>query len=342
MADPGPRAAGARARQGLEKGDGPKALAARARPRLLALGWPDAEPAVTFLAEGAYHANHVLRSDGRACVARVSQASQWGLGPAAQLAREHATLEALAPAGGGAPAPLGLLDGEPPVLLEELVEGRPFDLHRDLPALGAALATVHVPEVAARARHLPAVDARVALETDGREWLERARAGGEDAEAVARLDAHLAGLRSATAPPPGPAVLVHTDLNPSNLVMAGERCRLLDWEAARLAEPAWDLAHAVSPTTSLWDDDDPRILEAAEVAAFLTAYAEAARRPVAEVTAATRAWLPTVAFRALAWTLGARVQAHREGRTLETALAARLARYRSPQLVGAALARCPP
>lgn len=321
--------------------DATRALAARARPRLVALGWPDAEPAVAFLAEGAYHANHILRSDERVCVARVNEASQWGLEPAAQLAREHATLEALAPTG-VAPAPLGLLDGEPPVLLEELVAGRPFDLRRDLPALGAALAPVHTTEAAARAGHLPAVDALATLEADGRQWLERARAGGDDAEAVALLDAHLAGLGRSAAPPPGPAVVVHTDLNPSNLVMAGERCRLLDWEAARLGDPAWDLAHAVSPTTSLWDDDDPRILDSEEVEAFLAAYAGAARLAVTEVTQATRAWLPTVAFRALAWTLGARVQARREGRTLEAALAARLERYRSPELVRSALDRCPP
>lgn len=338
MADAGPDTARAR---GVGEDDGPRALAKRARPRLVALGWPDAEPAVAFLAQGAYHANHVLRSDGRVCVARLNVASQWGLQPAAQLAREHSTLEALA-ATGVAPAPLGMLDGEPPVLLEELVEGRSFDLRRDLAALGAALAPVHTTEVAARAGHLPAVDALAALETDGRKWLERARAAGEDADAVALLDAHLAGLRRAIAPPPGPGVVVHTDLNPSNLVMTGERCRLLDWEAARLGDPAWDLAHAVSPTTSLWDDADPRILASEEVDAFLTAYAGAARRPVTEVTAATRAWLPTVAFRALAWTLGARVHAAREGRTLEAALAARLGRYRSPQLVRSALDRCPP
>jgi len=280
----------------------------------------------------------VLERPGREpVVLRVSAASQWGLGPREQLARELATLRAVAPTGVG-PAPHGWLgepEDEPPVLIEEWVDGRRFDAATDLEALARAVAAIHAPEVAAAAGHLPRSDARAALLADGHAWLDRARVGGGDPEAVALLDAHAATLPDGV--PAEPEVLVHSDLNAGNLVVQGDRCRLLDWEAARLGAPGWDLAHAVAPSTTEWDDAAPRTLSARERAGFLDAYARAAGRDREEVAEAVAAWSPVVGFRALSWCAGAAAQARAEGTRLEPALADRLERFRRPTFVAACL-----
>ncbi len=205
-----------------------------------------ADVSVRPLAAGAYHEHAILEVGGRDLVLRRCVRSQWGLPAREQLARERATLTQLAPTG-VAPAPVALVGEAPggPLLVEELVAGRPFASARDLPALGRAIALVH----ALRPGHLPEVNAREALLADGGQWLDRARRGGAPAASVALL--RDLGRRAADGAAPGPASLVHTDLNAGNiLVTASGACRLLDWEAARVADPAWDLAHAVSPTTT--------------------------------------------------------------------------------------------
>lgn len=253
--------------------------------------------ALAHLAAGAYHDHHLLTVEGHAVVLRRCTGSQWGLPPAEQLAREHATLVALAQTG-VAPTPLALLS-DPPLLIEEHVTGRPFAYASDLPALGRALATVHglAPE------HLPVVDARVELLEDGSAWLERARAAGTDTEAVVLIAA--LGERAATAAgEAGRAVLVHSDLNAGNLVATDDGVRLLDWEAARRGPAAWDLAHALSPTTTRWDAATACALAPADARELLDAYVGAGGSP--EAVAQVGALMGAVVFRALAWCLGFR------------------------------------
>jgi aminoglycoside phosphotransferase (APT) family kinase protein len=260
---------------------------------------PDARVEVRPLPAGTFH-EHVLAvgPDGAEAVLRVPTGSQWGLPLAAQLDRERRTLEALV-ATGAAPAPLGLLaDTDPPVLVEEHVAGRPFDPTRDRAALGRALAAVHaVPPPA----HLPRVDARTTLLDETWARLRTAPPG----------EAHdLVAARAAELDPPGaaprdllgervdPAVeapiaelaLVHTELHGGALVVAPDgRVRILDWEAARVAAPAWDLAHAVALAGDAGGEQE-----------LLAAYAAARGEPVADVTDRVRALRPAVVVRALA------------------------------------------
>lgn len=266
------------------------------------------EPELTPLARGAYHEHHVARVGERRVVLRRCVGSQWGLPPREQLAREHLTLQALAVTG-VAPEPVALLHD---VLVEELVEGRPFRYPQDLPALAESLRAVHAvppPE------HLPRVDAFAELLADGDAWLARADAEADGA-AIALLRAH----RERLAPPPAgaPGVLCHTDLNAGNLIVEPSgRCRIVDWEAARVGPRAWDLAHAISPTTTEWDPDAAAVLAPADVAAFLGAQA-----------GATRALLGAVQYRALAWVLGASAQG-----TADERLRHQLDRFRTAAFV---------
>jgi aminoglycoside phosphotransferase (APT) family kinase protein len=309
--------------------------------RALGLEDDDAAPVrVSALEAGAYH-EHLLAiaPDGREVVLRIPTGSQWGLPLAAQLDREHRTLAAVAGTG-IAPAPLGLIaTADPPVLLEEHVTGRPFAYPADLPALGRALAAVHAVPLPA---HLPRVDAATELLDDA--W---ARLG-----AAPPGPAHdLLAARAAELAPPGAAprdllgertdpvvavdtahaALVHTDVHPGNLRVdpRSGAVRMLDWEAARIGAPEWDLAHAVAPSTTRWDPDADAELGPTDVAALIDAYAPAAGRDPAEVAAGVRALLGVVAVRALSWVLAA----HAEGLRSPS-----VDRLRDPAFITAALA----
>ncbi len=277
------------------------------------------------LAAGAYHDHHVLTVEGHEVVLRRCTGSQWGLAPAAQLAREHATLHALEPTG-VAPRPLGLV-AEPPILLEELVRGRPFSYATDLPALARALVPVH----ALSPGHLPAVDPTPELLADGGRWLALAREAGTDAVAVAHLEA-LASDAAAGPRLTAASVLVHTDLNAGNLMVEDDGAvRLLDWEAARRGPAAWDLAHALSPTTTRWDHASACTLDAAQVRDFLAAYEAAGGSPA--VVAELPSLLGPVVFRALAWCVGVRGEHALGRRVLRADLAAALERLTRTEAV---------
>jgi aminoglycoside phosphotransferase (APT) family kinase protein len=289
---------------------------------------------------GAYH-EHTLAvaPDGREAVLRVPTGSQWGLPLAAQLDREHRTLAALERTG-VAPAPLGLLAAaEPPVLLEEHVVGRPFRYATDLPALGRALAAVHAVPAPA---HLPRVDAATELLDDA--WARlNAAAPGPDHDLLATRAAELAPADAAPRDLLGErveplvpvdaahATIVHTDVHPGNLlVVPGTGAvRVLDWEAARIGVPEWDLAHAIAPSTTQWDPEAAAELGPADVAALIDAYADAAGRDRAEVAAGVRALLGVVVVRALSWVLAV----HAEGRRSPS-----IDRLRDPAAIARALA----
>ena len=303
-------------------------------PEVLArLGLPEATPAtVRPLPSGAYHRHAVLATPNDAWLLRTCTGPQWGVPAAAQLAREHGTLRALEPTG-VAPRPVALLEGDSAgaraVLVEELVSGRHLDYARDMAALGAALAQVH----ALTPLHLPRACARDALLADGRAWLAAAEHAGEDDEAVA-LVRRLEAAAAAAPVAPTTLVLVHTDLNAAN-VLVDRGARILDWDAARLGPPEWDLAHALSPTTTHWDAATSCTLDPEDCEALLDAYVaaagdrDAARRAVARVPAL----LAAVAFRALAWCLGFAAQARAGQLALEARLAEALERYRRPEFV---------
>ena len=282
------------------------------------------------LAAGAYHDHHVLTVEGADVVLRRCTGSQWGLRPAEQLAREHATLLALEPTG-VAPRPLALL-GAPPLLVEEHVRGRAFSYAEDLPALARALVPVH----ALAPGHLPEVDARTELLEDGGRWLALAHEAGSDAEAVSLLDG-LGAAAAAGPAPSSPPVLVHTDLNAGNLLVTGDgSVRLLDWEAARRGPAAWDLAHALAPTTTLWDATSARTLTAEQVRGFLRAYEDAGGSP--SVLADLDALLAPVVFRALAWCVGVRGERALGRHELTDDLAEALERLTRTDMVAQAVA----
>lgn len=148
---------------------------------------------------------------------------------------------------GGADGPLGRAWS-----LMDLAEGSPL-----LSGLSGVSALLRLPRLATR---LPDQLARIAaqlhqldpipigadlesatgrpVEVDGLLTHLEARATALD---DARIDAALSTLRR-TRPEPARAVVCHGDLHPFNVLAEGDKLTLLDWTAAQIADPTYDLA----------------------------------------------------------------------------------------------------
>jgi aminoglycoside phosphotransferase (APT) family kinase protein len=116
------------------------------------------------------------------------------------------------------------------------------DLPRILARLPARLAdtmsAVHQIDPAPVMRRVRAVAPTVALTVD--ELWPHLRSGAELTERRDLVDALDALAHQA--PPQGDVVLCHGDLHPFNLLRDGDRISILDWTAALVAPPAYDVA----------------------------------------------------------------------------------------------------
>ncbi|HKF74789.1 MAG TPA: phosphotransferase, partial [Candidatus Dormibacteraeota bacterium] len=112
-------------------------------------------------------------------------------------------------------------------------------LARRLPMLLAdATAGLHAIDPAPVRHRLAAVAPTTATRVS--ELLRTLTATAED---LGRPDLAGAGRRLAELrPAPGDEVVCHGDLHPFNVLVDGDRVTVIDWTAARIAEPAYDLA----------------------------------------------------------------------------------------------------
>ncbi|HZQ36808.1 MAG TPA: phosphotransferase [Dehalococcoidia bacterium] len=189
--------------------------------------------------------------------------------------------------------PAGALFGTPALAMTRLpgrAEVQPRDRARWLRGLAGALADLH---------RLPADGlGRTSLPGPGGLRAEAlAKAGRPDVLASAHVDAPaLAAALSSAQPPAGRIALVHGDYHPGNtLWRRGRLCGVVDWDFARVDDPAFDIAYCRL---------DLALLDGLEAAAgVLRAYEAAAGRRVDglawwDLAAVTRAlpdparWLP--------------------------------------------------
>ena len=108
-----------------------------------------------------------------------------------------------------------------------------------LPArLADTMSAVHQIDPAPVVQRARAVAPTVALTVD--ELLSHLRAGADVTERHDLVDA--LDTLAHQAPPQGDVVLCHGDLHPFNLLRDGDRISVLDWTAALVAPPAYDVA----------------------------------------------------------------------------------------------------
>jgi hypothetical protein len=242
------------------------------------------EPEVVFLARGEYSLNYrVVGGSGPDLVARLVTGTQMGLSLGEQALYEHAALGLVAPSG-VTPEP-HLVDPDPeglpyPLILEKFLPGRPLDYATDLVPAGRCIARIHdlgIPSGYALQVHpdpAPAIlEESRGLAAPYLEWdgaAEASKAGLE--RGFRRIEGFLGRKGIFTG---DDLAIVNYDLNTHNFVVGGDgTAKLLDWEKARIAPRAQDLAHFLLPTTTLWRDDTAALLSEEGERAFLDAYLE--------------------------------------------------------------------
>lgn len=219
-----------------------------------------------------------IRIGGTGLLARIPKQSQMDLPAAENLAYQEACFRR-AGAGGHTPRLHTLLPPQPGLpqgaLLVEEVAGRPARLPEDLPAIAAALASLHaLPRPAATAPLLAPADLLAAMRdevaTQGA-YLAEARLAPATRALVERELAAFAALCEAPARPA--ACLISFDAHPGNfLIRPDGRAVLVDLEKGRYGAPSLDLAHATNYTSTTWDVDSHAILTVDEIAAFYAAW----------------------------------------------------------------------
>ena len=266
-------------------------------------------PEVRFLARGEYSLNYVFEHGSRALVARLVTGSQIGLGLPEQVRYETHALELLAPSERTPRVHLAVPEPQAtpyPYLIIDYLPGRPLDYRTDLEAAACCVAAIHRLGVPADHRlQVHAAAARSLLDEAAElaaPYLDWERAPAASIAALRCMFELAEASADAVAPGAFDLAIVNTDLNSHNFVVSDTRVWLLDWERARIAPAAQDLAHFLLPTTTLWRADSATRLTPADESLFVATYLserpelnpERFRKQLAALKAA-------VALRAVAW-----------------------------------------
>jgi thiamine kinase-like enzyme len=243
---------------------------------------PPAREDVSFLAQGEYSLNFLVREEWEDYVARLVTGTQIGLPLGEQAVYEHDALILLAPSG-VTPKPYLVDPGPPglpyPLILEEYLPGRPLDYATDLTAAARCVAAIHalgVPE----SHHLQThPDPAPAILTESRKlaepYLEWDGASEDSKVALRRgfekIEEFLEQEDLFTS---DDLAIVNYDLNTHNFVVENGVAKLLDWEKARIAPRTQDLAHFLLPTTTLWRAASATLLSEEQEREFIEEYLE--------------------------------------------------------------------
>lgn len=237
---------------------------------------------VSFLARGENSLNYRV---GKNLVARLVTNSEMGLTLPEQSLYEHHALELLVPSG-VTPEPRGV-EPEPeglpyPLILEQYLPGRPLDYAADLLPAARCVAAAHALGVPHDHRLQEKPDPAPAILAESRDLAEPYLAWPDaDTESKAALRSGFERveefLGDASLFADARLAVVNYDLNTHNFVVRDDGAvRLLDWEKARIAPAAQDIAHFLIPTTTLWRNTSAARLTEAQEAAFVEEYMGAA------------------------------------------------------------------
>lgn len=205
------------------------------------------EPRVEALSVGPLNCSYRVQRDGRAYALRVpAQQSAPGVRMLSELGVdrqwEHRVLLAAA-AEGLAPAVLAC-EPRSGVLLTAWLDGESWSAEQaarpdSQPDVARLLHRVHALRPAVPLRRMQVGD-WCRLYRDALSRVQPPPADHE-ARAAAESQEHVVLREYARLPPPAMR-LCHSDLHRQNLLHAGARSWLLDWEYAHLGDPFWDLA----------------------------------------------------------------------------------------------------
>lgn len=215
------------------------------------------DDSATFLAQGEYNANFIF--DNGLKVLRIALGSQMRL--ANQIAYEYQALKGLEPSG-VVPRVYELVERTDLLgkgyLVEQFVAGRHLDYQTDLDIAAEMLAKLHDVDY----RNIPTL---IVAEQPFKMMYEECNTmfavyrgwQGQDQQVKERIDSMLTQLldKGLEFKIENPCV-INTELNSSNFIINPEgNSYIVDWEKPLIGEKEQDLAHFLSPTTTLFKSE---------------------------------------------------------------------------------------
>lgn len=277
-----------------------------------------------MLAQGEYNRNYLFTHPvtGKKLLLRINFGSQMHLKD--QIGYEYGALNLLE-ASGRTPKPL-YVDGSLTclpygVMVMEYLPGRALDYRTDLPLAAACLADIHsvpVPEDT----HLiaPPNQLRAILEECEQMFskYQESPMGDEKKKERIRKMLDLVWKKADSLETPRYRCCINTELNSTNFLINGEGKEnyLIDWEKPLYGEPAQDLGHFLSPTTTFWKTDV--ILTAGEMKTFIQEYIRcvSGRFDTEGMEDRTMVYIPVTCLRGITWCAMAWIEYHEPGKEI--------------------------
>lgn len=230
------------------------------------------DDAAVFLAQGEYNANFIF-DEGRKLL-RIALGSQMNL--TNQIAYEYHALKGLEPSG-VVPKVYELVEQTDLLgngyLIEEFVQGRHLNYDTDLDIAAKMLARIHNTDYRSFPTLIKAEQPFKMMFEEFEEMFAVYRAwAGKDPQVEGRIDKMLnllleMGLDHKLQNP----CVINTELNSSNFIInPGGNSYIIDWEKPLIGEKEQDVAHFLSPTTTLFKAD--LWLTTEQMEQFITTY----------------------------------------------------------------------
>lgn len=263
-----------------------------------------------LLAQGEYNVNYLFThpASGQKLLLRVNCGSQMHLED--QIGYEYLALKLLEKSG-RTPRPI-YVDGskellEHGIMVMEFLPGRVLDYHKDMELAAACLADIHSTKIDEHTGLIHPEDPLRAIleecEAMVKTYME-SPLGDEETKKRIRTLLDKGWKRIEEIPVEDTyCCCINTELNSTNFLINGADGTdyLIDWEKPLYGDPAQDLGHFLSPTTTFWKTDV--ILKEEEMNQFIDAYIAKVngRFPTAGLRQRTLTFAKITCLRGITW-----------------------------------------
>lgn len=281
-----------------------------------------------FLAQGENHKNYRFTHpvSGQELVLRVNYKSEMRLKN--QIGYEYEALKMLEPTG-HVPKVCYVDDRKDlfprGILVMEFLQGRPLDYARDLKQAARALADIHSMPVPKEMKliEIPTPIRGILQECEEMFGVYR-RSPFANEHTIKRIEdlRWIAHERAEQLQPTAyDKVCINTELNNHNFIVDEQTgfVYVIDWEKPLLGDPAQDLGHMLTPTTSFWKTDV--ILSEQQVEQFAEDYVEAVgeRIDLGNFRERLQTFLQVTCLRGVTWCAMAWDEYHKPEREIKNA-----------------------
>lgn len=262
---------------------------------------------VGFLAQGEYNKNYVLYDENKKYVFRINTESQLKLDN--QIEYEYGALKALEISEVTPKA--FYVDGSKEqfnygVLIMEYLKGRPLRYELDLSKAGNIFGRIHsIKTEGLKEKFIYEEDILSQRVKESRQWLEQFFVNTKASKEQQKffydyLDwAEKNRYREKYFKKEPWNVINNTEVNSNNFIIGEKKNYLIDWEKPVISDPAQDITHFLSETTTLWKTDC--ILSDRDKEIFLNSYVDSLEEKDKDIRERVRIYTPYLYLRALSW-----------------------------------------